>query len=25
VATVITYPYDLIVIEDQGLPVTFNN
>jgi hypothetical protein len=23
VATVITYPYDLIVIEDQGLPVTF--
>lgn len=25
VATVITYPYDLVVIEDQGLPVTFNN
>jgi hypothetical protein len=25
VATVITYPYDLIVIEDQGLPVTFKN
>lgn len=23
VATVITYPYDLVVIEDQGLPVVF--
>ena len=25
VATVITYPYDLIVIEDQGLPVIFKD
>ena len=25
VATVITYPYDLVVIEDQGLPVTFKD
>ena len=25
VATVITYPYDLVVVEDQGLPVVFKN
>jgi len=25
VATVITYPYDLVVIEDQGLPVIFKD